>query len=94
MKAHLLITALTSLLSFSQAATPSTAVTCEKCHTVYFKAPGPLTPANKGFVALHTASRMECKDCETRIIAWVKTGTLTTQVCKSCGGTLQCCTQH
>ncbi len=75
--------------------TPTSAVSCDKCNTVYFKAPSTTSaPGGKGFVTLLPASRMECSECETKVITWVKTGSLTQQVCKTCGGTLHCCTQR
>jgi ribosomal protein S27E len=73
---------------------PTSAVTCDKCRTVYFKAPGTVTPGNKGFVTLRDASRMDCPDCENQVVAWMKTGSLTKHVCKSCGGGLHHCSQH
>ena len=87
---------LAALLTSCQTSTgtPESAVTCDKCRTVFFKAPSSLTPGNKGFVTLRDASRMDCPDCENQVIAWVKTGSLTKHVCKSCGGSLNHCRRH
>lgn len=83
------------LASCAAPSTPTSAVSCNKCGTVYFKTP--VTNANaggKGFITLKPASRMDCADCENKVIAWVKTGSLTKHTCKTCGGTLQHCTSH
>ncbi len=87
---------LAALLSSCQTSTgtPQSAVTCDKCRTVYFKAPAGMTPGNKGFVTLRDGSRMDCPDCENQVIAMLKTGSLTKHVCSSCGGTLNHCKQH
>lgn len=76
--------------------TPSSALNCNKCGTVYFKSPSlsAASPGGKGFVTLRPASSMSCPDCENQVIAWVKTGAFTRHVCKSCGGTLHHCTNH
>jgi len=75
--------------------TPTSAVSCNKCGTVYFKAPSTTSGSGgKGFVSLKPASRMDCADCENKVVAWVKTGSLTQHTCKTCGGTLQHCTSH
>jgi ribosomal protein S27E len=73
---------------------PTSAVTCDKCRTVYFKAPRSVAPHGKGFVVLKDASRMECPDCENQVLAWVKTGRMTGHSCESCGGGLHHCSQH
>jgi len=75
--------------------TPTSAVSCNKCGTVYFKAPSTSSGSGgKGFVSLKPASRMDCADCENKVVAWVKTGSLTQHTCKTCGGALQHCTSH
>jgi len=74
--------------------TPQSAVTCDKCRTVYFKDSSGINPSNKGFVALRDASRMECAECENQVIAWVKTGSLSKHTCNSCGGKLHHCKNH
>lgn len=87
---------LAALLSSCQSSSPAptAAVSCDKCRTVYFKAPASMTPGNKGFVTLQSSSHMACPECENQVIAWVKTGSLTKHVCNSCGGTLNHCKQH
>ncbi|MDZ4405551.1 hypothetical protein [Prosthecobacter sp.] len=75
--------------------TPTSAVSCNKCGTVYFKSPASSSaPGGKGFVTLRPASSMDCADCENKVVAWLKTGSLTRHTCKTCGGTLNHCTQH
>jgi ribosomal protein S27E len=85
-----------SLLVSCQAPTaPTSAVSCDRCHTIYFNAPATTTASGgKGFVSLRPANRMSCPDCENQIISWTKTGSLTRHTCKSCGGNLHHCTQH
>ena len=76
--------------------TPNSTVTCSKCGTVYFKAPAlaASSPGGKGFVTLHDASHMDCPECENEVVAWLKTGSLTRHICKTCGGALNHCTKH
>jgi len=78
--------------------TPTSAVSCSKCGTVYFKAPqtsGVGAAGMKGgFITLRSASRMSCPDCENKVVAWVKGGTFSSHVCASCGGTMNHCTIH
>jgi len=107
MKTKLIHSTLLSLAAFATlllascaapSATPTSAVSCNKCGTVYFKAPSSTgvgaAGLKGGFIALKPASRMDCVDCENKVIAWVKTGSLTRHTCKTCGGTLQHCTSH
>ncbi len=106
MKTFLMVCGLSavSLLSSCQSGTtyvpPTSAVSCSKCGTIYFKAPvtggGGVGAAGikGGFITLREASRMSCPDCENKVIAWVKTGTFTQHVCASCGGTMRHCTSH
>ena len=92
----LAITAMTLVSCQSSVATPPTsAVSCSKCGTIHFKAP--FTKAgswNKGIVTLHDASRMSCPDCENKVVAMLKGGSVTRHTCASCGGTLNHCTGH
>jgi hypothetical protein len=96
----LLLTGMLGLAGFltscqAPSGVPTSAVSCNKCGTVYFKAPA--TNANaggKGFITLKPASRMDCPDCEDKVIAWVKTGSLTRHTCKTCDGALNHCTVH
>ncbi|MFZ2282087.1 MAG: hypothetical protein WAW39_30105 [Prosthecobacter sp.] len=77
-------------------ATPTSAISCTKCGTVYFKTPSlsASSPGGKGFVTLRSSSSMTCPDCENKVIAWVKTGSFTQHVCKTCGGAMSHCTSH
>lgn len=76
-------------------ATPTSAVSCNKCGTIHFKAPSTAVGSwNKGIVTLHDASRMSCPDCENKVVAMLKGGNVTRHTCSSCGGTLNHCTMH
>ena len=89
---------LTSCQSGTTYVAPTSAVSCSKCGTVYFQAPATngvgAAGAKGGFITLRTASRMSCPDCENKVIAWVKTGSFTQHVCKTCGGAMSHCTSH
>lgn len=84
----------------AQSSAPTAAVSCDKCKTIHFLAPytggGGVGAAGMkgGFVTLRHADSMSCPDCENKVIAMLKTGSLTQHVCSSCGGTLRHCTQH
>lgn len=77
---------------------PTHAVSCDKCHTIHFKAPaegGVGTAGSKGgIVTLRDASSMSCPDCEKKVVAMLKGGAITRHTCSSCGGTLSHCMQH
>ncbi len=73
---------------------PTSAVSCDKCGTVHFKAYVPGSPYGKGIATLTDSSRMTCPDCENQVVAMLKSGIVTKHVCKSCGGTLRHCKQH
>ncbi|MDZ4405543.1 hypothetical protein [Prosthecobacter sp.] len=86
---------MTSCQAPARALTPTSAVTCNKCGTVYFQAPSSAPGSGgKGYVTLRDSSRMDCPDCANEVIAWVKTGSLTRHVCKSCNGALNHCALH
>lgn len=72
---------------------PESAVTCDKCRTVYFKAPASTTPGGKGMVTLRDASRMDCPDCESAAANFFKTGSLKHK-CSHCEGSLSHCAKH
>ncbi len=78
----------------SSSSAPSSAVHCDKCHTIHFMAPSITGTGPKGIVTLKHSDSMSCPDCENQVIAMLKNGSLTKHVCKSCGGTLRHCTQH
>ena len=90
----------TLLLASCQApsSTPTHAVSCDKCHTIHFKAPTTggvgAAGAKGGIVTLRDASRMSCPDCENKVVAMLKGGSITRHTCASCGGTLSHCKQH
>ncbi len=95
------ILALTSCQAPAHHHTPSSAVSCSKCGTVWFKSPAPTSGSGgsnmaggKGFVALQSSSRMSCPDCENKVTAWAKTGNFVEHTCKSCGGAMHHCTNH
>ncbi len=104
MKTLLIIASLAaaSLLSSCQApasasasAVPTSAISCSKCGTVYFKSPSSTAAAGgKGYVVLKSSSKMTCPDCDNQVVAWAKTGSFTEHVCKTCGTTLRHCTSH
>ena len=89
-----------ALLASCQApsSTPTSAVICAKCNTVWFKSPASVGPgaagAKGGVVALRTSGTMTCPDCENQVVAMLKTGSLTKHTCKTCGSTLQHCQAH
>lgn len=76
-------------------AVPHSAITCNKCNTVYFKSPSVASAAgDKGFVTLKSSSSMTCPDCENKVIAWAKKGEFTEHTCKTCGGAMKHCSSH
>lgn len=110
MKTKLIKSSLLALAAFATlllascaapSATPTAAVSCDKCKTIHFLAPstgGGGAPGaagiKGGFVTLRHADSMSCPDCENQAIAMLKSGSLTKHVCKSCGGVLRHCTRH
>lgn len=106
MKTKLIHSTLLSLAAFATlllascaapSSTPTSAVMCGKCSTVWFKAPSTgvgAAGAKGGIVALRTASTMTCPDCENEVIAMIKNNSFTKHVCKTCGSTLQHCKAH
>ena len=76
---------------------PTSAVTCSKCHTIHFNAPGTgvgAAGAKGGIVTMRHADSMSCADCESKVVAMLKTGNITQHTCKTCGGTLHHCSTH
>jgi hypothetical protein len=53
--------------------TPTSAVTCSKCHTIHFNAPATsgtgAAGAKGGIVTLRHADGMSCADCENKVVA-------------------------
>lgn len=83
---------LTSCQATSSA--PTSAVSCDKCGTVHFKAPVPSGSGDKGVFTLRDSSRMSCPDCENQVVAMLKSGVATKHTCKSCNGTLRHCVRQ
>ena len=88
---------LTGLLTSCQTAVPdvTSAVTCDKCKTVWVKRPVQEGPMGKssGFVVLKNVKSMQCPDCESAVATFFKTGSLKHN-CGHCGGALNHCTSH
>jgi hypothetical protein len=88
---------LSVLLSSCQTAAPdvTSALTCDKCKTVWVRRPVQVGPTGKtsGFVMLRNEKSMECPDCESAVATFFKTGSLKHN-CDHCGGTLNHCKQH
>lgn len=88
-----LATFMTSCQSASADAT--SAVTCDKCKTVWVKRPVQVGGYGKSssFYALQDAKVMACPDCESAVATFFKTGSLK-HSCSHCGGALVHCTSH
>lgn len=76
----------------------TSAVTCDKCKTVWVERPVPLGPwgRSQSFYALRAstyAKMMDCPDCESAVATFFKTGSLKHH-CSACGGTMNHCTKH
>lgn len=81
--------------SAASSSAPTSAISCAKCGTVFFKSPSTTAAAGgKGYVTLKSSSKMTCPDCDNKVIAWVKTGAFTEHVCKTCGGAMKHCSTH
>jgi len=79
----------------STAAGPTSAITCDKCKTVWVKRAEPIGATGKGgsFYALKSVKSMECPECESAVATFFKTGALK-HGCSHCGGTLTHCEGH
>ena len=86
-----------SLLTSCQTATPdvSSAVTCDKCKTVWVQRPVgiPGSAGKGGFYGLRDVKTMQCPDCESAVATFFRTGSLK-HSCSHCGGTMTHCTKH
>lgn len=72
----------------------SSAITCDKCKTVWVKRAVPGGASGKGsYYALRSVKTMTCPDCESAIVNFLKTGQLK-HSCSNCGGTMTHCTSH
>ena len=79
----------------SAGAAPASAVTCDKCKTVWVKTPQQIGPTGKtsAYVALKSEKAMACPDCESAAATFFKTGSLK-HSCSHCGGALVHCESH
>lgn len=79
----------------SSSADAKSAVTCDKCKTVWVKRPEQLGASGKtsSFYVLKSAKTMSCPDCEPAVATFFKTGNLKHH-CSHCGGTLTHCEAH
>lgn len=87
---------LASLMTSCQSASAdaSSAVTCDKCKTVWVKRPEQVGPTGKSnFYVLKDTKTMACPDCESAVATFFKTGSLK-HSCSHCGGALVHCTSH
>ena len=73
----------------------TSAVTCDKCKTVWVKRPVQVGPTGKGggFYVLKDTQTMACPECESAVVTFFKTGSLKHH-CSHCGGTMVHCTSH
>ena len=96
----LLLTGLLGLASFMTAcqtapADATSAITCDKCKTVWVNRAVQGGPPGKpsGFYTLKATKTMVCPDCESAVVTFFKTGQLQHR-CSHCGGALAHCTTH
>jgi len=96
----LLLTAILGMACFSTAsqAAPedaTSAITCDKCKTVWVQRPVSNGPIGRGgsYYALKSEKTMQCPECESAVVTFFKTGKLKHE-CTKCGGTLTHCTTH
>lgn len=73
----------------------TSAVTCDKCKTVWVQRPVQVggSSGKGGYYALRATKTMVCPDCESNIATFVRTGSLK-HACSHCGGTMNHCTVH
>jgi len=73
----------------------ASAVTCDKCKTVWVQRPQQVGPGGKGstYYVLKDTKTMACPDCESAAATFFKTGSLK-HSCSHCGGGLSHCTNH
>lgn len=79
----------------SSSADASSAVTCNKCKTVWVQRPQQVGASGKSssFYVLKDVKSMACPDCESAAATFFKTGNLK-HSCSHCGGALVHCTSH
>lgn len=87
--------ALAGLVTSCQTASADakSAVTCDKCRTVWVERPVQVGGYGKtgSFYALTSARVMQCPDCESAVATFFKSGQLKHR-CSHCGGALVHCT--
>jgi hypothetical protein len=69
------------------------AIMCDKCKTVWVSRPAVTTPGSKGgagYTIYRKEKTMECKECESAVATFFKTGKLQEE-CKTCGSTMTKC---
>lgn len=73
----------------------SSAVTCDKCKTVWIQRPVQIGQAGKtgGHYVLRGERKMSCADCDAAATAFFRTGQLQHR-CSHCGGALVHCSAH
>lgn len=69
------------------------AVMCGKCKTVWVSRPVTGGSGKSGYTTYRQVKTMECKDCETAVETFFKTGKLQHE-CKACGSELTHCKAH
>lgn len=88
---------LAMIVSSCQTATrdATSAVSCDKCKTVWVQRPVQVGPGGKtsGYYALKSVQAMDCPDCESAVATFFKTGSLK-HSCSHCGGAMNHCTGH
>ncbi len=81
--------------SSGSTAAPTSALTCDKCKTVWVKTPQQVGVAgkNSSYTVLKSTKSMDCPDCESAVATFFKTGSLKHH-CRHCDGTLAHCEAH
>jgi hypothetical protein len=79
----------------SASADATSAVTCNKCKSVWVQRPQQLGASGKtsSFYVLKDTKSMSCPDCQSAAAVFFKTGSLQHH-CTHCGGALTHCTNH
>jgi ribosomal protein S27E len=72
---------------------PTSAITCNKCQTVWVQTPDGSGKPGSGYYELRSTKKMVCPECQDAILTFLKTGKLRHH-CNICGGTLDHCTSH
>ena len=72
---------------------PTSAITCNKCQTVWVNTPDGSGKPGSGYYALRSSKQMVCPGCQDAILTFLRTGQLKHH-CNICGGSLDHCTAH